>query len=479
MSGDNTPTASTHEVVLDEYTSSREFKYPKMTLSTKDIPFVPVTKDSKHIIILGAGVSGLMTAWMLLDKGHRVTIIAEDWAWTKDFDKSRITSQIAGALWEFPPGGCGLTEIESPGLGWANIEHYRDWAMQSFIFYSQYDCIDNDFEKQGHSFGLQMTNLHQFFYSDLQSAPDNEEAMKLKALKDEATKYPNLNLDVKTHNAADLKTKFINVKCELSGQTLQSGYTHRTPIVNTDKAMGYLMALVIVKGASLETRKFDRKIKDFGGELLKDHKADAIVNATGLGAKYLADDDDVYPVRGAIKRIDNTRTGQFRHLNDAYLVPAQVDSNGHPTKTIFIVPRNDDVLYVGSIIQPNLYEKALTPDSPEVRIMWNRAGEFMPTLLQANTVPMFPFAQGLRPFTKRNVKVRADEEADFPLVHNYGHGGSGWTLGIGTARTAIEILDRFLNFPEESVRKTAKDVNREIYGAPPCPCCGSSSEGGH
>lgn len=454
------------EVYLPDFhsTSKPEFHYPFMTLSTEDKPKVPVTKESKHVLIIGGGVSGLTAAWMLLDKGYRVTILADDWAWTKDYQKSRMTSQIAGALWEFPPGGCGLTEIESPGPGWASIAHYRDWAVQSFDFFHQYDKLQNNYEKQGHSYGLQMTNLHQFFFHDIVSGDGGDETEKLRELQNVDHHHSHFDLKVQTYDDEELKKEFPHVNHAINDQPLRSAYTHRTPIVNTDKAMGYLMALVTVKGANLETRKLSGSIKEFGKQLLKDYEAHAILNATGLAASQMADDPDMYPVRGAVKRIDNSRTGQFRHLNDAYLVPAQKDDNEHPTKTIFIVPRNDDVLYVGSIIQPHNYEKVLEPDSPEVRVMWNRAGDFMPKLLQANMVPMFPFAQGLRPFTKRNVKARADEETDFPVVHNYGHGGSGWTLSIGTARTAVTILERLLKVPDVKVKEMATRVNAEIYG---------------
>ena len=69
----------------------------------------------------------------------------------------------------------------------------------------------------------------------------------------------------------------------------------------------------------------------------------------------------------------------------------------------------------------------------------------MPSLRHAAFRNHFPFAQGLRPFIKKNVKVRADEDFGFPLVHNYGHGGSGWTLGVGTAHTAVCIVQEILN----------------------------------
>ena len=173
-------------------------------------------------------------------------------------------------------------------------------------------------------------------------------------------------------------------------------------------------------------------------------------------------DKHVYPVRGAVLRVDNTRKGQFRHLNDAYLVPAQKDANNFPTKTIFIVPRSDDVLYVGSIIQPNNYDKSLTPESPEVEAMWDRAGDFIPRLRHAGLVPEYSFAQGLRPFSKKNAKVRAEETDRFRLVHNYGHGGSGWTLGIGTARCAVLLLERLLKV-DGNFKETAKSANKDLY----------------
>lgn len=468
-----TPAAErTSKVTLQERQS--HIKYETLELSTDDEPLVKGNEQAnpngkRHVLIIGGGVSGLLPAWMLLDKGYRVTIIAEHWAWTRDFEQSRITSQIAGALWEFPPGGCGLTEIETPGPGFATVEHYREWSLQSYEFYKKYhNGVTNSFEKEGYSFGLKLADLNQFFYKDVVTNPDvnNEEYLKFQALK-WAEADGRVDKEVRKWDREGLKREFgdlvnLDFDKERAGE-FKSGYTHMAPIINTDKAMSYLMALVKSKGAVLETRPFKGLIRDFGEKLLEEHKAHAIINATGLGAKELAGDDDVYPVRGAIKRIENTRKGEFRHLNDAFLVPAQRDLNGNPTKTVFIVPRSDDVLYVGSIIQPEATEK-LSQDSIEVEVMWDRAGDFIPRLRHAGLVPGFPFAQGLRPFTKRNVKVRADDNVDtkFPLVHNYGHGGSGWTLGVGTARCAVHIVEQFMGLNAESLLKPIEALKVNI-----------------
>lgn len=56
-----------------------------------------------HALIIGGGVSGLTTAKVLLENGYKVSVIAQEYA----SRKNRITSQIAGALWEWPPAVCG------------------------------------------------------------------------------------------------------------------------------------------------------------------------------------------------------------------------------------------------------------------------------------------------------------------------------------------------------------------------------------
>ncbi|KAJ9313171.1 hypothetical protein DTO271D3_6600 [Paecilomyces variotii] len=432
-------------VTLKERTSklSGSVKYESMRLSTADKPLKEATGDSKHVLIIGGG-------------------------------GSRITSQIAAALWEMPPGGCGHREIESPGKGWANVHHYREWALDSYDFYTELASISNNHEKGGRSFGLKVADLHQFFYDNVVEDPKDrrshvyEHYDKFRAVKDEILHkrvmkdkglmddtIENYTYKDKTAIATKFGSDLINLR--LGGKDFTSGYSHPAPIINTDKALAYLMALVKNKGATLETREI-KDLYTIGEELLKDFNAHVIVNATGLGARELVNDKDVYPVRGAIRRVKNTRNCRFRHLTDAYLVPAQIGPSKLPTKTVFIVPRSDDILYVGSIIQPNNSQLNLGPESPGVQQMWNRAGDFMPTLHHA----------GFRRDFKNNVKVRADEKVTFPLVHNYGHGGSGWTLGIGTARSAVYIVERLLKETGEVKEKAAK-INEDLYSPRPKP----------
>ncbi|KAL9616224.1 MAG: hypothetical protein Q9160_008882 [Pyrenula sp. 1 TL-2023] len=442
--------------------------HPEVTLSVDREPLVKPTKDSKRILVIGGGVSGLMTAWILLDKGYRVTIVSKEWAWTRNMQHSRLTSQIAGALWEFPPGGCGLTEVDAPGKGWAGLGHYREWALESYEFYKKLnDMLGGQIKRD---FGVTVAKLNQFFYHDLKEADDlnSEDFSKLEAAKKAFADHRIDNL--KEHDPESLAAIFDQLNVDQQWrQQLKAGYTHDAPIINTDRAMAFLMSLIKNKGADLETRELKEALPTSANILAKQYNAAAIINATGLGAALLAPDPDVYPVRGAIKRLENTSTSTSTssspHLKEAYLIPAQrFPSSNQPTKVIFIVPRSDSILIVGSIIQPQTSTLNLASDSPEVENMWTRALSFLPALNDRKPIPEYPLAQGLRPFTRKNAKVRAEwvdggkTKTTTLVVHNYGHGGSGWTLGVGCARSAVGLLEGV-----GEGGRTVEEVNGRLY----------------
>ena len=82
---------------------------------------------SHHIVIIGGGVTGLTTACELLQRNYQVTVIAERYA----NQENRITSQVAGALWEWPPAVCGRhTDIIS-------LENSKRWCKVAYDRYKE------------------------------------------------------------------------------------------------------------------------------------------------------------------------------------------------------------------------------------------------------------------------------------------------------------------------------------------------------
>ncbi|KAL2837985.1 hypothetical protein BJX68DRAFT_259403 [Aspergillus pseudodeflectus] len=369
---------------------------------------------NKTILVVGGGISGLMTAWILLDKGYRVSIVAKEWATLeKASEQGRITSQVAGALWEYPPGGCGLSEIEVPVLAYSKLDQYRIWALQSFLFYealAKHSAVDE-------VFGVTIKNLYQFFYHDLNEPCTDRTIGQRKASK------------------STRKTG----KIDVNATALKWAYCHQAPVIDTDVAIEQLRAIVEGKGAILETRTIEGDLHLHVRELMDDFKADLIV----------------FPVRGAVKRISldaenvkavsknstvkaddqdptakaDSQDSTVKALKDsdleilkanAWLVPAQYHTDGSPRKTIFIVPRNDETLIVRSIIQRNNWDLvSLTAESPEfLGCLDDFTEKVEPTVGR--------FARGLRPFSHSNVRVAADNRTtSCRVVPNYGHGGSG------------------------------------------------------
>lgn len=80
--------------------------------------------SSPRILVIGGGVTGLVSAWVLLDQGYHVTILAKDWV--SDEPGKRLTSQIAGALWEFPPAVCGAHTDR------ISLQRSKDWCMTAY-----------------------------------------------------------------------------------------------------------------------------------------------------------------------------------------------------------------------------------------------------------------------------------------------------------------------------------------------------------
>lgn len=64
-----------------------------------------------------------------------------------------------------------------------------------------------------------------------------------------------------------------------------------------------------------------------------------------------------------------------------------------------------------------------------------------PCLPRVNVSPerVIRTVAGLRPFRPAGFRVEREPLGDKVLVHNYGHGGAGWTLAWGTSKLAVEL----------------------------------------
>lgn len=393
------------------------FAYGK-DISVAPFQLRPATEHSPRILIIGAGVTGLITAWVLLDKGYNVTILAAEWA--NNTPNARLTAQIAGALWEFPPAVCGSHTNET------SLKHSKRWCMVAYHIWAAIAVA------VGPKSGVRMKKACFFFPKRLQDDPRQHGKM---------LEIQNSGVYDFSRSADLIKEHGIN-----PDYGAVDAYEHTAPIIDTDSAMHWLMKLMMAKGAAFKTEIITSDLLALEPALLAKHNAVAIVNASGLGSRVLAADPTVYPLRGALLRLRNDGV-TFPKVTAALTISADAadDSNG----IVFLVPRNDNTLVLGGIAQPDVYALDLTPDDEVIRQMRARCEAFLPCLKDAELIGEYPFAQGLRPARAENVRVerekrRAAGGGASRIVHNYGHGGSGWSLSFGCAADVLGLIDEMV-----------------------------------
>ena len=189
------------------------------------------------------------------------------------------------------------------------------------------------------------------------------------------------------------------------------GWVFTAPLVEMPVYLTWLAGQVLSLGGSV-TRLNLHALPVTG-----DGGPDAVVDCSGIGAKFLAADPSVHPVQGQVVLVE--QVGLERWWLDS------VSSEG----PLYVVPRSRDIVVGGTDVEG---EWSRTP-SPEVaNAILRRAMRLVPQLAGAQVLG---HRVGLRP---SRPEVRLERVGD--VVHCYGHGGAGVTLSWGCAREVAELL---------------------------------------
>ncbi|KAH6647124.1 FAD dependent oxidoreductase [Truncatella angustata] len=392
----------------------------------------PPRSNAKHVPVIGGGITALVTAWVLLDHGYRITLVAKSW-----FSKTeRLTSQIAGALWEYPPPVCGNHSNDSN-----NISRFKNWSMVGYYIFKGL-AAETSFAT---SCGIKTVSSTFFSRSRIEDIPDKYQKM----IEIQASGVQGFRRDDKI-----LQERGIDASAGVVDT-----FELLAPIIDTDKALEHIMHLVRSKGARSVTESIEQDLNDIEESLLARFPAHVVVNATGLDSKVVAGDTTVSPIRGALLRFVNDWVG-YPKVDRALTAPSP-DLN--KDQFIFLVPRNDDTLVMGGVSQSHQWDLNLTPQSPEVVQMREMCELSMPALKNGCLVEEYPLAQGLRPFREQDTRVERDTRRKCSrIIHSYAQGGSGWSWSFGCAQ---EVLDLF----EIVIREThssALDCERCAAPAP-------------
>lgn len=192
------------------------------------------------------------------------------------------------------------------------------------------------------------------------------------------------------------------------------GYQIEAVMMDTTIYINYLVEMFKSLGGGL-VQKTVNNIQEALAEY------DVVVNCTGLGSRELFNDSSIYPVRGQIVRVkpngfDQVIADDAAHNNLSY-----------------IIPRINDIV-LGGTAQINDWNLEVDPKDTEEIL--RKCAEIAP---EFKNVEIIGQSVGLRP-ARDEIRLETEDYSGKTVIHNYGHGGSGFTLSWGCAQEVATLL---------------------------------------
>jgi D-amino-acid oxidase len=188
------------------------------------------------------------------------------------------------------------------------------------------------------------------------------------------------------------------------------------PFMDPAPYMSYLASWAQRLGARMrqeEVGDLEAYAKKLGGKTL--------VNCTGLGARTLAHDEGVFPTQGQMLVLERPATPLYRKADDG------------PQSPTYVFTRGNTLVMGGTAIPEAWGTQPSEQAAADIRARGQR--------LAPETAGLQVLGQyvGLRP---SRAAIRLERDPNIAnLVHNYGHGGGGYTASWGCALAVANLLE--------------------------------------
>lgn len=192
-----------------------------------------------------------------------------------------------------------------------------------------------------------------------------------------------------------------------------SGFSIHVPLIETGKYLAYLASRLRKAGCVVTGTNRLRVLEEV------DRDYDVVVDCAGIGARELVPDAEMEPHRGQVAIVGKVD------------LPYAVVSDDPPL--MYAIPRSEDCVFGGT----NEISENRQPDpTATARII-----QECERVLGSSNTALLRERVGLRPCRRSGVRVEADKLPDGrSVIHNYGHGGAGFTLSWGCAQTVLELV---------------------------------------
>jgi D-amino-acid oxidase len=193
-----------------------------------------------------------------------------------------------------------------------------------------------------------------------------------------------------------------------------SGWRYTIPLIDMPTYLGYLTKRLDDAGVELESGT----VTSFG-ELAG--RAEILVNCTGMASRSLVPDPSIYPIRGQLVVMDNPGVDEF------------FQDDTHGGDMTYILPHGNRVVLGGCATE---HSEHPLPVRAIAEAIIERCIAIEPKLRAARFIEDLV---GFRP-TRSRIRVERVELDGVPLIHNYGHGGSGVTVSWGCAQEVRRLI---------------------------------------
>ena len=205
----------------------------------------------------------------------------------------------------------------------------------------------------------------------------------------------------------------ISTEVEKSLTVFSSGFSINVPLMDTTIYLDYLAKRFQKAGGSINESVHFEELEDV------DPKFDLVINCAGIGARELAHDADLEPHRGQVAIVPKIDKMKCAIVCD-------------DDPLMYAIPRTNDCVFGGT----NEVSDNLEADPVTTKAIVSECAQ----VLKMESPRVLRERVGLRPFRKSGVRLEAGKLSDGRTVlHNYGHGGSGFTLSWGCAEKVFEI----------------------------------------
>jgi D-amino-acid oxidase len=207
----------------------------------------------------------------------------------------------------------------------------------------------------------------------------------------------------------------ISTEVEKSLTVFSSGFSLTVPLMDTTIYLDYLAKRFQKAGGSINESVHYEKLEDV------DPKFDLVINCAGIGARELVLDLDLEPHRGQVAIVPKIDKMKCAIVCD-------------DDPLMYAIPRTNDCVFGGT----NEVSDNLEADPVTTKAIVSECAQ----VLKMESPRVLRERVGLRPFRKSGVRLESEKLGDGRTVlHNYGHGGSGFTLSWGCAEKGFEVAN--------------------------------------